>query len=172
MSGFQAHRPLDPWRWLGLPLGLCILATILMAIPFRLFGMRLPEPVFAMVPAFAWAVIRPSILPPFLLLALGLYLDLFWGSPLGLWGTSLLVGYAFVLFTRAMMTGQSRGMMWAWYAITCFLSTLAAFLFSMLDSLTVPNLVAVFWQLLATMLLYPAAHRLIERFEDADVRFR
>jgi rod shape-determining protein MreD len=31
---------------------------------------------------------------------------------------------------------------------------------------------AVAWQYLATILLYPFSHRLIERFEDADVRFR
>jgi rod shape-determining protein MreD len=28
------------------------------------------------------------------------------------------------------------------------------------------------WQFLATVVLYPFADRLIDRFEDADVRFR
>ena len=74
MSGFQAGRTLDPWGWIWVPFGSCILAAILVAIPIRLFGFRLPEPIFALVPAFAWAVIRPSILPPFLLMALGLLL--------------------------------------------------------------------------------------------------
>jgi len=35
-----------------------------------------------------------------------------------------------------------------------------------------PGLVGVAWQFLATAILYPFAHRLIDRFEDADVRFR
>jgi rod shape-determining protein MreD len=35
-----------------------------------------------------------------------------------------------------------------------------------------PNIFGVCWQFLATAALYPFAHRLIERFEDADVRFR
>jgi rod shape-determining protein MreD len=42
----------------------------------------------------------------------------------------------------------------------------------MLDSLAMPSLLAVFWQFLVTTLLFPFAHRLIDRFEDADVRFR
>ena len=34
------------------------------------------------------------------------------------------------------------------------------------------SFIAVGWQFLATIVLYPFAHWLIERFEDADVRFR
>lgn len=172
MSGFQASRPLDAWRWLGLPFGLCVLATILFAIPISLFGARLPEPVFPLVPAFAWAVIRPAALPPVLLLLLGLFLDVFWGGPIGLWATSLLACYVFVLFTRAAMSGQSRAMLWSWFAAASTLAIGCAYVVSMLDSLMAPNLIATFWQLAATALLYPFAHRLIQRFEDADVRFR
>jgi rod shape-determining protein MreD len=42
----------------------------------------------------------------------------------------------------------------------------------MLDSLAMPSLIAVFWQFLATVLLFPFAQSLVDRFEDADVRFR
>lgn len=172
MSGFQASRPLDPWRWLGLPVLVCIGAAILFSVPLRVFGLRLPEPMFALVPAFAWAVIRPSVLPPFLLLGLGLFYDFFTHTPGGLWAVSLLAAYGAVFATRSMMVGQSRGMMWAWYAAACFVAFGTAYFLTMLDSLMVPNLLAAFWQFLATALLYPFAHRLIDRFEDADVRFR
>lgn len=168
----QAARPLNPWRWLGVPVGLCLLATLLFAAPIRIFGQPLPEPVFPMAPVFAWALIRPSIIAPFAILAMGLFLDLFWGGPLGLWALSLLIGYALVLFSRNMLTGQSRAMMWIWYAGACAVTMLAGFLFVMLDGKNTANLIAVLWQLLATAVLYPFAHRLIERFEDADVRFR
>jgi rod shape-determining protein MreD len=68
--------------------------------------------------------------------------------------------------------GQSRPMMWAGFAVTCAVAELAGFLFTQLDVESAPSLIAVFWQFLATILLYPFAHRLIDRFEDADVRFR
>lgn len=165
-------RPLNPGRWLGVPMLLVVLATLVFSAPIRMWGLQLPEPVFAMAPAFAWAVIRPSILAPFALLLLGLFLDTFWGGPTGLWGLSLLVAYASVLAGRNMLTGQSFPVLWAWYAGACALSMAAGFLFTMLDSLAMPSLLAVFWQFLVTALLFPFAHRLIDRFEDADVRFR
>ncbi|PTS87419.1 MULTISPECIES: hypothetical protein [unclassified Caulobacter] len=165
-------RPLNPFRWLGGPLLACVIATMLFSAPIRVWGLHLPEPVFAVVPAFAWALIRPSILAPFAILLLGLFLDLFWGGPTGLWGLSLLVAYATVLAARNMMTGQSRAMMWVWFAGVTAVAMAAGFLFSMLDSLATPSLIGVFWQFLATALLFPFAHRLVDRFDDADVRFR
>jgi len=168
----SAARPLNPWRWLVVPALACMGATMLFAMPLRAFGLQLPEPVFGMIPAFAWAVIRPSVLAPFGVLAVGLFLDLFWGGPMGLWGLSLLFAYSASLAMRNMMTGQSRVMMWAWFGACAAIAMLAGYLFTMLDSRSMPSIIAVLWQFLATVLLFPFAHRLIDRFEDADVRFR
>lgn len=168
----SAARPLDPWRWLVFPALISMVATLIFAAPVRIFGLALPEPVFALVPAFSWAVIRPSILAPFGVLVLGLFLDVFWGGPMGLWALSLLLAYAMALSMRNMMSGQSRTMMWAWFAGGVAISMIGGYLFTMLDSLNMPSIIAVFWQFLATVLLFPFAHRLIDRFEDADVRFR
>lgn len=169
---YQAARPLDPWHWLAAPTLACIFATLLFATPIRIAGLQLPEPIFPLVPAFAWAMIRPSILAPAFLLGLGLFLDLLWGGPLGLWPLSMLIGYAGILLSRSMMTGQSRAVLWSWFAAMTFLVMGAGYLLSMMDAGAAPSPMAAFWQFLPTVLLYPFAHRLIERFEDADVRFR
>jgi rod shape-determining protein MreD len=171
MSSFQTER-LDPIQWLVLPALACMGATVLFSVPLTVAGVSLPEPVFGMILAFAWAIIRPSILAPFGLLATGLFMDLFWGAPLGLWALSLLAAYGGVLGTRNMMTGQSRPMVWAWFAFMTGVAMTTGYCISILDSGMAPSLVAVFWQFLPTVLLYPFAHRLTERFEDADVRFR
>jgi rod shape-determining protein MreD len=160
------------WQWIGVPTLICLLATLLFAAPIRVFGLQLPEPIFAMVPAFAWGVLRPSIAAPFALLAIGLVLDMVWGSPTGLWSIALIGAYVTVLVSRSMMTGQSRAMMWVWYAAACAVAMSAAYCATTLDSGVAPNLFSTFWQFLPTMLLYPFAHRLIERFEDVDTRFR
>lgn len=172
MSGFQASRSLDPWGWLVAPTLMCLAATILFAVPVRLFGLRLPEPIWPLVPAFAWAVVRPSILPPILLFGMGLFIDLLSGGPMGLWPIALLVAYGSVFLTRSMMAGQSRAMVWLWYASAVLFAFIAADFLVMLDALNTPNYLAVLWQFLVTAALYPLAHRLIERYEDADVRFR
>jgi rod shape-determining protein MreD len=168
----SAARQLTPWRWLGIPLLQCLGATILFGVPLRIWGLQLPEPVFPLAAAFAWAIIRPSVLAPFGILLMGLFLDLFWGGPMGLWALCLLIAYGIVLAGRNMMAGQSRAILWAWYALITATAMMAGYLFVMLDAKSTPNFLSMGWQFLATVLLYPFAHRLIEMFEDADVRFR
>lgn len=168
----RAPGALQPWRWIGVPLLQALFWTIVFGAPLRIFGLQAPEPVFAMWPVFAWAMIRPAILAPFAVLLLGLCLELIWGAPSGLWAVSLLVAYGTVLFTRSMMLGQSAPMMFAWYAAVTAIAMGVAYLITMSRTGAGASPLAVGWQYLATILLYPLSHRMIERFEDADVRFR
>jgi rod shape-determining protein MreD len=147
-------------------------ATILFGIPLRIWGLRLPEPIFPMAVVFAWAVIRPSILAPLLVLVMGFFLDIYWGGPLGLWALCLLIAYGVVLAARPIMAGQSRTILWAWYGLVTATAMLAGYLFVWLDVKNQPGPLSMLWQYLATIILYPFTHRLIDMFEDADVRFR
>ena len=164
--------PLTPWRWLGVPMLQVLAATLVFALPLRFLGYGLPEPVFAMPAVFAWAVIRPSMLAPLAVMVLGLFLDLLWNTPTAFWAVCLLLPYGVVLAGRAMLAGQSQLMMWAWYAASTALTLGAGYLFTMLDAQNAPDPISVGFQFLATVVLYPFADRLIDRFEDADVRFR
>lgn len=168
----SAARSLDPTRWLGVPLIQVVVLTVLFAIPIRLWGLQLPEPLFAMPAVFAWAVIRPSVLAPIGVLILGLFMDLFWGGSMGLWALCLLIAYGILLGGRSMMAGQSRTMLWIWYGIVTAIAQLSGYLFIMLDNRSMPSLIPVGWQFLSTVILFPFAYRLIDMFEDADVRFR
>lgn len=165
-------RPLAPWRWLGVPMLQVMLLSFLFALPIRFWGIGLPEPIFALPVAFAWAVIRPSMLAPVGVMIMGIYLDFLWGSPTGLWAVCLLVPYGLVLGGRSILAGQSRLIMWAWYTASTGLALGAGYLLTMLDAQNAPAAIPVLWQFLATVVLYPFADRLIDRFEDADVRFR
>jgi rod shape-determining protein MreD len=172
MTLIPATQRLDPWRWLGVPSLACIAATVVFATPLRVFGLQPPEPVFPLTLAFAWAVIRPSILAPFALLGLGVFLDLWWGGPIGLWGLALLAAYALTLGVRSVLSGLGWWGLSAWYGIAVALAMGAGLVMTTLDTGAMPSLWAVLWQFLASLVLFPLAYRLIERFEDADVRFR
>ncbi len=165
-------RPLNPLLWIGGPALICAAASLLFAAPFGLFGLQLPEPVFALVPAFAWPIIRTSLLPPLALLLLGLFLDLLWGGPLGVWPISLLAAYAPVLFGRAFLSGQGFWSLWAWYVASCAAALGTGWILTAIKAGAAPNLLALAWQFGITLLLFPFAFRLIQRYEDADVRFR
>ena len=173
MTLLQApNRPLDPLRWIAWPAVLSLFLTLLLAAPIRIFGLSLPEPVFPLALAYAWVVIRPSILAPFVLLGLGVFLDAFWGGPMGLWPLSLLAPYGVLLAARSILSGQSAFMQFVWYLAATALGLATGYLASSMTSLMFPSLLSVFWQYLATIALYPFVYRLIDRFEDADVRFR
>lgn len=151
---------------------LCIVGTVVLATPVRVFGLGLPEPVLPLVLVFAWAVIRPSLLGPFAVLLLGIFLDLFWATPLGLWSLSLLITYFTALMARNLMVGQSGRVLWGWYIGFNLVAFGCAYMFTTSRGGVPPSLGSTAVQLLATAALYPLAHNLIDRFEDADVRFR
>lgn len=167
-----AVRVVGPMQWIVYPALIALAATIVLQTPVELFGLHLPEPVIPMVLAFAWPLIRPSVLAPLVLAALGLLLDVLTWGPLGLWGLTFLVIYSVVLASRSFLAGQDTAVLFVWYAACCALAFLLAYVVMAFIAGTPASLIAVFLQVLPTLLLFPFAHRLIERFEDGDVRFR
>ena len=168
----RPSQHLQTLEWIGLPMLVAMAATLAFAAPIRLFSLPLPEPIFPMALAFAWAVIRPSVLGPFALLLLGLFLDMFWGTPFGLWGLSLLIVYFAALLTRQLIAGQGPQALWIVYAVMVFLGFGCAYILAAVGAGTPPNVLGSLLQYAATVALYPVAYWLTERFEDADVRFR
>jgi rod shape-determining protein MreD len=122
--------------------------------------------------AFAWPVIRPSVLGPLALLAAGLFLDLFWGAPLGFWALCLLIVYGGAELSRTLMTGRSAPALAGWYLGLTTVAFAAAYLLTTLRAHVNPSVVSSLLQFLATLALFPFARLLIDRFEDADIRFR
>ena len=160
------------WRWLGVPLLLALLATILFAVPVQVAGLRLPEPLWMMPLVFAWPLIKPSVSGPLAILVAGIFLDLFWQGALGLWPLAMLTGYAAVLFARPLIVGQSPLILAAWYVGVTAVTFSAATLLTIFDLRAAPQAAAIGLQAFATVLLYPAAYRLLDAFEDVGSRVR
>ena len=165
-------RVVGPMQWLILPALAAIAGTVILATPVHLFGLSLPEPILPLALAFAWPLIRPSVLAPLILLALGLFLDVFWYAPLGLWPLSLLVVYGAVLAARSLLAGQENVMLFAWYAACVIVAFFLAYMIVSLVAGNAPSLLALFWQIVPTLALFPVAAWMIEHFDDGDVRFR
>ena len=93
--------------------------------------------------------------------------------PLGLWPLSLLAVYGVVLAGAQLLAGQDVRMLFAWYAACTVLAFMLAYLIvSLLDAATRPAFWPCSGKSFQLWLLFPVADWLIERFEDADVRFR
>ena len=169
--GFQV-RVVGPQHWIFIPALLALAATVVLATPVRLFRLPLPEPVIPMVLAFAWPLIRPSVVAPLILAACGIFLDLLWATPLGLWALMLLGVYAVILLARSFIVGQDTLVLFFWYAGATIAAWFVAWLFMVLRTGTPPNILGGLIQVAVTLALFPVAANLLERFDDGDVRFR
>lgn len=167
-----AVRVVGPMNWIVIPALIVAGLSILLATPFQLFGFKLPEPVAALVLAFAWPLIRPSIIGPAVLFLLGLFLDLLWGGMLGVWPLALLAVYVLVLLSRNLLSGQETLILMVWYGCCTLLAFLIAYLVVSLDADNAPSLFGLIGQVVPTLLLWPAANWMLERFDDGDTRFR
>ncbi|KQW83946.1 hypothetical protein [Brevundimonas sp. Root1279] len=169
-----AVRVVGPVQWIVIPALITVAVTIVLATPVELFGLRLPEPIIPMVLAFAWPLIRPSIIAPLVLTLLGLFLDVFLGAQgaLGMWALALLAIYAVVLGSRAFLIGQDTAVLFVWYAACCGMAFLLSYLIVTVKAGNPPSLLSLIGQVVPTLLLFPIANGMIERFDDGDVRFR
>ncbi|WP_396592831.1 hypothetical protein [Brevundimonas sp. R86498] len=165
-------RVVGPAQWVFYPALVVIAITVILATPVELFGLKLPEPVLPLVLAFAWPLIRPSMVAPAVLFGLGLFLDLFWGGTLGLWPLCLLSVYGVVLASRSLLAGQETQILFVWYATCALVAFLLAYLIVTVITGRAPSLLSLLGQVIPTLLLFPVADWMIQRFDDGDTRFR
>lgn len=167
-------RVVGPLQWIVYPALIVVALSIVLATPVELFGLKLPEPILPMVLAFAWPLIRPSMIAPLVLLLLGLFVDLLLAGaqPLGVWSLSLLVVYGVVLAARNLLAGQETQILFIWYACCTLLAFLLTYLIVSIQAANAPSILSLFGQMIPTLLLFPIANWMIERFDDGDMRLR
>jgi rod shape-determining protein MreD len=159
-------------RWVLGPVALCVVATLLFAAPLRVFGLKAPEPVFPLAAAFVWAALRPSMIAPAALVMLGLFLDLVWGGPIGLWPLCLLTAHMLALSVRRLLSGEDFAVLWVWYAASCLAAFGLGEVLLRLGCGVWPNLVGLALQAGVTIALFPLAWWLIERYHTDEARLK
>ncbi len=144
--------------WIFIPALLALAGTILLAAPVKVFGLQLPEPLLPMVLAFAWPLIRPSMLAPAVLFVLGFLIDGILGHRFGL--------------ARSFLIGQETPVLFFWYALCTTSALILGYVIEALAAGNAPSILSFLGFLIPTLLLFPLADRMIERFDDGDMRFR
>lgn len=167
-----AVRVVGPLQWIVYPALVVLAATVVLGTPIQMFGLHLPEPVIPMILAFAWPLIRPSMTAPAVLFLVGLFLDLFWNAPLGLWALCLMAVYGTVLLSRNLLAGHEGLVRFGAYAACTLGAFLLAYLVVTMRAANAPALLPLIGQVVPTLLLFPVANWMLERFDDGDIRFR
>jgi rod shape-determining protein MreD len=103
---------------------------------------------------------------------LGVGQDLLWGAPLGFWPLCLLTAYGLIFLVRVILSGQDFWILWRWYAAACAAAMATGVVLTLARAGEAPSLIGVALQFAVTVVLFPFAWALVERYEDADVRFR
>lgn len=156
--GRRINREHSPLIALAVP-WLSILIASLLPLFFMATALPLVPPTgFLML--VAWRLVRPGLLPVWAGFPLGLFDDLFSGQPLGsamlLWSITMI---AIELFDRR-IPWRSFAQDWIAASLTLLGYLLAAFVFSG-ASASAPALLALGPQALLSVLLFPAAARIV-----------
>jgi rod shape-determining protein MreD len=168
----MASKVITPWDWILAPALMSMALTIVLATAFQPFGIYLPEPVSPLILAFAWPLIRPSYIAPFMLGLLGFFLDFFWGAPLGFWTLSLVLVYGVLALARTYLIGQEWSVLFGLFLLTEFIFFSMGVLLTLIDTGGVVRLWGVVEQAFATTLLFPFVLILLEKYVHSDVRFQ
>jgi rod shape-determining protein MreD len=104
----RAGAPLR-FRFLAvlMPLLCGLVCTFLTNIPVSVLGGLVPPPLLALVPVYFWCLVRPDLMSPAAVLAIGFAEDVLSGGPPGVWTLSFVLTYALVARYRDSFAGLS-----------------------------------------------------------------
>ena len=83
------------------------LGVFITDVPLSITGGALPPPLLALMPVYFWCLVRPDLMRPGAVFAIGLAHDLLSGGPPGAWTAGFLAAYTFVDRQRDGIAGLS-----------------------------------------------------------------
>ena len=129
-----------------------------------------PAPLFPLMILYTWLINRPKLMPPVLVLGLGLLQDFLSFTPLGYTSFIFLCVYWLILTQRHLFLGKPFLMMWAGFAAIVPFVQLTKWLILIILLHHNIDLHPMVYQTLASVLIYPliasglmVLHRTIER---------
>jgi rod shape-determining protein MreD len=89
------------------PLVTGLFLVLLTNIPISLLGGLVPAPLLGLVPIYFWCLVRPDLMTPVAVMAIGLAEDILSGGPPGVWTLAFVLTYALVARQRDSFAGLS-----------------------------------------------------------------
>jgi len=151
-----------------LPVSVTLALAFLTVVPLHIPGYAVVVPAFVLMSVFHWTLYRPDLLPPIVIFALGLFLDILANAHfIGVSPLVLLLGRALVLRHRKRVVGRPFPFVWGGFAVTAAASLAAVWgLDSVLEGTLLDARLAAFrWVL--TVALFPPASYLMVRAQRA-----
>src|SRR3569833_3148458 len=141
------------------PLLTGLVFVLIANIPISLLGGLVPPPLLALVPVYFWCLVRPDLMTPACVLAIGLAEDILSGGPPGVWTLAFVLTYALLARQRDSFAGLSGLAAVVGFAAAALFACAVAYLtVARLILLSpdgrVPSLVPIVSELAMTVLFY------------------
>jgi rod shape-determining protein MreD len=144
-------------RLLGsvLPALSAILLVMMVNLPVTLTGGLFPAPLLALTAVYFWALVRPDLMPPYVVLFVGLLEDLLSGGPAGVWATGFMAAYALVDRQRENLAGLAGIAAVLGFAVAMAVAATATFVLTWIMYMRQPPLAPLLLASVFTALFYP-----------------
>jgi rod shape-determining protein MreD len=147
MSGFISS---------AIPFVLGVIGILIANFPVSLMNGNVPPPLFVLMPIYFWALVRPDLMRPSAVFALGVLQDLLsgGGSPMGIWTLSFVATYAVIDRNRDIFAGLGGIYAILGFATVAFISCGVSFLTVAVLAWRMPSIVPLATELAMTVLFY------------------
>jgi rod shape-determining protein MreD len=149
-------RRLDIAARQSFPVSSTILLMLLTEVPFNIVGQSALLPAVTLAAMWFWSVFRPASMPPPLVFAIGILLDLLGYLPLGAGVLTLLIVHGIALRWRRFLAQQGFALVWATFIIVALGAAILMWLVVALLSFRLVPVGPALFQAAVSAALYPA----------------
>lgn len=153
LEQFLAH----PIRFFSsaIPAALALVLVMLANVPVSFTGGLLPAPALALATIYFWVLVRPDLMPPFIVLMIGLMEDLLSGGPPGLWTAGFLAAYALTDRQREIFAGLAGAGALVGFAGAMLLAGATAYVLATVIYLRWAPVAPLLLESVSTVVFYP-----------------
>lgn len=138
-----------------IPAVLAALLVMLVNMPVSFTGGLLPAPALALACVYFWVLVRPDLMPPFVVLLLGLFEDLLSGGPPGLWAAGFLAAFWLTDREREIFAGLTGIGALIGFAGAMLFGAGIAYVLDCIVYLRLPPLAPLLLECVSTVVFYP-----------------
>ena len=144
------------WRMLAalVPLTCGLLAVLFSNLPLSLTNGVVPAPIFGLVPIYFWCLVRPDLMTPAAVFAIGVFQDIMAGGPPGVWTLSFVITYAVINRQRDAFAGLSGLAAVLGFATAALITCACAYFIIALYYWHIPPVAPIVAELAVTVLFY------------------
>lgn len=163
------HR-LGLWTRISTPGVTTALFILLSAVDFRIVGFEDFFPKISLIAIFYWTIYRASLMPAWLVFALGIFEDFVFGTPFGI---SSLINLLFWKTTKTQKKYFLRENFWVVWAVFGFASLIFSLIAYIIYSFYYGQFIIsdqIFMQWIFSSLAYPILHKIFDGIHSKMIK--